>query len=293
MTSSTGRSPCSGEQCATRAVLGRPCLGRAWRDRDAGGVVPHPPGPEEPCALSSDVLAPVPPLARTGLVRVGLERRKAFVVGASLLAMASVAILYFVATRAGMLGFATVGGLVFGIYYAVDAALMSEVLPSAQSRARDLGILSMANTGRSSPRPPARRSSASASVRPGVPGCDRRGCGEHGLHPADPVGALTGGSGSRSASVRPAPGEGPVTPSWRVAPDPGGPVFVLAFAVPALLVVVLGYALGHRLWTWVTAGTPLAAGAEAAGWTTGLLLLAGSLWLALARWRRSAHDRDR
>ena len=46
-----------------------------------------------------------------------------------------------------MLGFATVGGLAFGIYYAVDAALMSEVLPSSESRARDLGILNMANTG--------------------------------------------------------------------------------------------------------------------------------------------------
>ena len=76
-----------------------------------------------------------------------LERRKVFVVGASLLAMTAVAIPFFVATTGGMLGFATVGGFAFGVYYSVDAALMSEVLPSSESRARDLGILNMANTG--------------------------------------------------------------------------------------------------------------------------------------------------
>jgi MFS family permease len=76
-----------------------------------------------------------------------LERRKVFVVAASLLAMSAVAIPFFLATTVGMFGFATVGGLAFGIYYAVDAALMSEVLPSSDSRARDLGILNMANTG--------------------------------------------------------------------------------------------------------------------------------------------------
>ena len=76
-----------------------------------------------------------------------MERRKVFVVGASLLAMTAVAIPFFLATTGGMLGFATVGGFAFGVYYAVDAALMSEVLPSSDSRARDLGILNMANTG--------------------------------------------------------------------------------------------------------------------------------------------------
>ncbi len=76
-----------------------------------------------------------------------LARRKSFVIGASLLAMASVAIPMLVPTTTGMVAFSAVGGLAFGIYYAVDAALMSEVLPSSESRARDLGILNMANTG--------------------------------------------------------------------------------------------------------------------------------------------------
>jgi MFS family permease len=76
-----------------------------------------------------------------------LRRRKAFVIGSSALAMAAVAIPLSLPTTAGMYGFSVVGGLAFGVYYAVDAALMSEVLPAQESHARDLGILNMANTG--------------------------------------------------------------------------------------------------------------------------------------------------
>ena len=75
------------------------------------------------------------------------QRRKAFVIGSSALAMVAVAIPLALATTTGMYGFSVVGGLAFGIYYAVDAALMSEVLPAQESHARDLGILNMANTG--------------------------------------------------------------------------------------------------------------------------------------------------
>ena len=59
-------------------------------------------------------------------------------------------------------------------------------------------------------------------------------------------------------------------------------MFLLAFAVPALLVVFLGYAVGHRLWTW-TVGP---ADAEVAGWMTGLLLLALAIRFSLRMWRR-------
>jgi MFS family permease len=76
-----------------------------------------------------------------------LQRRKAFVIGSSALAICAVAIPLALPTTEGMYGFSTVGGLAFGIYYAVDAALMSEVLPANDSHARDLGILNMANTG--------------------------------------------------------------------------------------------------------------------------------------------------
>ena len=69
-------------------------------------------------------------------------------------------------------------------------------------------------------------------------------------------------------------------------------MFVLVLAVPALLVVVLGYVVGHGLWTWlagaadVAFGTSLLAGAEVAGWVTGLLGLAGVVRYALAHLRR-------
>jgi hypothetical protein len=75
-------------------------------------------------------------------------------------------------------------------------------------------------------------------------------------------------------------------------------VFVLVVAVPALLVVVLGYVLGHGLWTWIAGmvdaafGTSLVSGAEAAGWITGLLGLAGAVLCALVHRRRVRSRRD-
>ena len=69
-------------------------------------------------------------------------------------------------------------------------------------------------------------------------------------------------------------------------------MFVLVVAVPVLLVVVLGYVVGYGLWTWISGlldaalGTSLGAGAEAAGWITGLLGLAGVVRWVVVRRRR-------
>jgi MFS family permease len=75
-----------------------------------------------------------------------LGRRKIFVVGASLLAVLAGAVPFVLATVAGMLGFAVLGGLAFGTYYAVDQALLSEVLPDASSRAADLAVFAAATS---------------------------------------------------------------------------------------------------------------------------------------------------
>jgi MFS family permease len=46
-----------------------------------------------------------------------------------------------------MVAFAGVGGFAIGMYFAVDQALVVEVLPNKATAAKDLGILNMANTG--------------------------------------------------------------------------------------------------------------------------------------------------
>lgn len=56
---------------------------------------------------------------------------------------------------------------------------------------------------------------------------------------------------------------------------------VFVFAVPVLLIVVLGYAVGYAVWE--AAG--LGGNPEVFGWLTGLALLAAVSWLLL--WRRA------
>ena len=71
-------------------------------------------------------------------------------------------------------------------------------------------------------------------------------------------------------------------------------MFVFVFAVPALIVVVIGYAVGYGLWTWLgglvdaAAGTSFARHAEPAGWITGLLGLVLLVLVLLRRRRRGA-----
>ncbi|MFW3172546.1 hypothetical protein [Geodermatophilus sp. CPCC 206100] len=61
---------------------------------------------------------------------------------------------------------------------------------------------------------------------------------------------------------------------------------VLVLLVPALLVVVLGYAVGHALWSAL--GGP---GPELVGWLTGLVLLGVVVWALLRARRRSRRGR--
>jgi hypothetical protein len=66
-------------------------------------------------------------------------------------------------------------------------------------------------------------------------------------------------------------------------------VFVLVLAVPALLVVVAGYAVGHALWAAIVGR----AGAEGAGWVTGAVALALAVRIGLSALRRARGRRDR
>jgi hypothetical protein len=69
-------------------------------------------------------------------------------------------------------------------------------------------------------------------------------------------------------------------------------MFVFAVATPALLVVVLGYAVGYAAGAWASglfgASSPVVA--ERVGWTTGVLLLAVVVRVALLLWRRRRRE---
>lgn len=75
-----------------------------------------------------------------------MGRRKPVVAVAAAVMAASMAIPLFLPTLAGMLIHTAICGLGFGTYMAVDAALMSEVLPSEGTFAKDLGVLNIAAT---------------------------------------------------------------------------------------------------------------------------------------------------
>ncbi len=71
-------------------------------------------------------------------------------------------------------------------------------------------------------------------------------------------------------------------------------MFVLVMAVPALLVVVVGYVIGFAVTDWFCGllGADATRTPELAGWTTGLVLLGAVTWLLLHR-RRRPQDGER
>jgi len=75
-----------------------------------------------------------------------LGRRKVFVLGAgAVLALASVVMAVSPTWPAAVLA-AAILGAGFGVYLAVHSALVTEVLPSAVDRAKDMGLVNVANT---------------------------------------------------------------------------------------------------------------------------------------------------
>ncbi|MEU6873429.1 MFS transporter [Streptomyces sp. NPDC046751] len=77
--------------------------------------------------------------------RVG--RRKVFVVLCSLIMAAAAVLLALLHTWPSAIAAAAILGAGYGIYLAVDQALITQVLPEAADRAKDLGVINIANSG--------------------------------------------------------------------------------------------------------------------------------------------------
>ena len=74
-------------------------------------------------------------------------RRKRFVLLCCVVMAAAAVLLAFVHTWTAAMAAAAILGAGFGIYLAVDQALVTQVLPTAQDRAKDLGVINIANSG--------------------------------------------------------------------------------------------------------------------------------------------------
>jgi MFS family permease len=83
----------------------------------------------------------------SGPISDRIKRRKLPIIAASFIFAFAVLIPFAFPTAHAMLAYFGLAGIGFGVYFAVDAALMSEVLPNKLSHGKDLGILSMANSG--------------------------------------------------------------------------------------------------------------------------------------------------
>lgn len=73
------------------------------------------------------------------------KRKPLVIISSSIIAIASL-ILAFAPTWAGAIVGATVLGIGFGAYLAVDFALITQVLPTALDRGKDLGVINIANS---------------------------------------------------------------------------------------------------------------------------------------------------
>ena len=81
-----------------------------------------------------------------GVVSDRLGRRKALVAASSAVMAVASLLLTFSHTWPMAMGAAVLLGLGFGMYIAVDQALITQVLPQAGDRAKDLGVINIANS---------------------------------------------------------------------------------------------------------------------------------------------------
>lgn len=81
-----------------------------------------------------------------GILSDRLKRRKVFIIIANVIIAASMLVFSLVPSWSILLLNVGLLGAGFGIYSSVDAALITEVLPSANNRGKDMGIINIANT---------------------------------------------------------------------------------------------------------------------------------------------------
>jgi len=79
-----------------------------------------------------------------GMISDRLGRRKMIVTVSGLVIGSAALLLTFVETWTASIGAATAFGIGFGAYLAVDQALITQVLPAARDRAKDLGVINIA-----------------------------------------------------------------------------------------------------------------------------------------------------
>lgn len=82
----------------------------------------------------------------SGLLSDRLKRRKIFIIIANVIIALAMVVYGFVPSWPILLLATGVLGAGLGIYLAVDGALVTQVLPSAKNRAKDMGIVNIANT---------------------------------------------------------------------------------------------------------------------------------------------------
>lgn len=81
-----------------------------------------------------------------GVVSDRIGRRKALVTASSVVITIAALILVFWHTWPAAIAAAAIMGAGFGVYLSVDQALITQVLPAATDRAKDLGIINIAST---------------------------------------------------------------------------------------------------------------------------------------------------
>jgi MFS family permease len=86
-------------------------------------------------------------LVPSGIISDRIGRRKPFVIVASAIVAFSAIIPIISPTVPGAVVSIGIGGLGFGVYLAVDQALMTQVLPNASDAGKDLGVLNIAQAG--------------------------------------------------------------------------------------------------------------------------------------------------